>query len=92
MIKTLDSYIEKIDELIGALAPLQKADTMFAKVRTLTDEMREEAEKCGDEMLYPTLYNAAATIMMAPEGCSVRQLKEALEDAKTEMEAMKEYF
>ncbi len=92
MKKIIDAYIAKIDELIGTLAPMQKADTMFVKVRALTDEMREEAEKCGDEMLYPTLYNAAATIMMAPEGCSVKQLKEALEDAKTEMEVMKEYF
>jgi len=92
MKKILDLYIKRTDEIIATLVPMQKADSAFESVHKLVADMQEEAEKCGDEMLYPTLYNAAATIATAPEGCSVRQLREALEDAKAEMEVMKEYM
>ena len=73
------------------LKPLANADGIFGDVHALVAQMQEEAQKCNDEILYPTLYNAAATIATAPEGCSVRQLKEALEEARAEMEVMKEY-
>ena len=92
MKKILDTYIARTDKLLAELLPLQKADSVFESVHKLVADMQDEARKCGDEMLYPTLYNAAATIATAPEGCSVRQLKEALEDAKAEMEVMKEYM
>ena len=92
MIEILDKYINKATELKNTLAPLEKADEVFPKVRELIEEMQEEAMATKDEMLHPTLYNAAATIATAPEGCSVRQLSEALGDAAAEMEMMKEYF
>ncbi len=92
MKKILDLYIEKIDGILNTLIPMQKADTVFGSVHSLVEEMKTEAENCNDEMLYPTLYNSAATIATAPEGCSVRQLREALEDARAEMEVMKEYM
>ena len=88
----LDNYIEKINELKNALAPLANTDEIYPKVRALVLEMQEEAMATKDEMLHPTLYNAAATIATAPESCSVRQLSEALDDAIAEMEMMKEYF
>ena len=88
----LDNYIEKINELKNSLAPMQKTDDIYPKVRELIGKMQEEAMATKDEMLHPTLYNAAATLATAPEGCSVRQLTEALGDAMAEMEMMKEYF
>lgn len=88
----LDNYIEKINELKNVLAPLANTDEIYPKVRALVLEMQEEAMATKDEMLHPTLYNAAATIATAPESCSVRQLSEALGDAVAEMEMMKEYF
>ena len=92
MKKILDSYIERTDGILGSLAPLSKTDTVFASVRSLIEDMQKEALSTDDEMLHPILYNAAATIATAPEGCSVRQLTEALCDAKSEMELMKEYL
>ncbi len=92
MKEILDLYIEKADGLIAALKPLANTDGIFEDVHALVAEMQDRAENCDDEILYPTLYNAAATIATAPEGCSVRQLKEALEEAKAEMEVMKEYM
>ncbi len=92
MKKILDSYIRRTEEIISSLTPLSKTDTIFASVRSLTEDMQKEAMSTKDEMLHPTLYNAAATIATAPEGCSVRQLCAALTDAKNEMEIMKEYF
>ena len=92
MKEILDKYIAKATELKDALAPMQKADDIFPKVRALINEMQEEAVATKDEMLHPTLYNAAATIATAPDGCSVRQLAEAFDDAIAEMEMMKEYF
>lgn len=88
----LDLYIKRTEELIASAMPLAKTDTVWEGVRKLISDMQEEALSCGDEMLYPTLYNAAATIATAPEGCPVRQLTEALSDAKAEMEIMKEYL
>ena len=92
MKEILDKYIAKATELKDALAPMQKTDDIYPKVRELINEMQEEAMATKDEMLHPTLYNAAATIATAPEGCSVRQLSEALGDAMAELEMMKEYF
>ena len=92
MEKILDTYIRRTEEIISSLMPLSKTDTIFASVRTLIEDMQNEALSCNDEMLHPTLYNAAATIATAPAGCSVRQLSEALTDARDEMELMKEYF
>lgn len=92
MKKILDLYIGNVDKLLNCLKPLASADSIFPDVHALVAEMQKEAENCNDEMLYPALYNAAATIATAPEGCSVRQLKEALEDAREEMKMMKEYF
>ncbi len=88
----LDMYISKTEALLNELKPMAKADAFFPKVRELVSDMQKVAEESGDEMLYPTLYNAAATIATAPEGCSVRQLSDALRDAMLEMDAMKEYF
>lgn len=92
MKEILDLYIEKADCLIASVKPLVNTDSIFDEVHALVAEMQERAESCDDEILYPTLYNAAATIATAPEGCSVRQLREALEEAKAEMEVMKEYM
>ncbi len=92
MKEILDLYIEKADALISSLKPLANTDSIFDAVHALVAEMQDRAETCDDEILYPTLYNAAATIATAPEGCSVRQLREALEEAKAEMEVMKEYM
>ena len=92
MKEILDKYIAKAEELKNALAPMQKTDEIYSKVRELVTEMQAEAMATKDEMLHPTLYNAAATIATAPESCSVRQLSEALGDAAAEMEMMKEYF
>ena len=92
MKEILDKYIAKATELKDALAPMQKTDDIYPKVRELINEMQEEAMATKDEMLHPTLYNAAATIATAPESCSVRQLAEALGEAIAEMEMMKEYF
>ncbi len=92
MKKILDMYISKTEALLNELKPMVNADSVFPKVHELVADMQKAAEDSGDEMLYPTLYNAAATIATAPEGCSVRQISEALRDAMLEMEAMKEYF
>lgn len=92
MKNTLCIYIERTDSLLSELIPLAKTDTVFPDVRKLISDMQTEALSTKDEMLHPTLYNAAATIATAPEGCSVRQLSEALSDAKAEMELMLEYF
>ena len=88
----LSEYIKRTDALLSQILPLAKTDTIFPDVRKLTEDMQKEALSTNDEMLHPTLYNAAATIATAPEGCSVRQLGEALSDAKAEMEMMLEYF
>ena len=88
----LTTYIERTDKLLSSALPLAKTDTIFPDVRKLIEDMQNEAQITTDEMLHPTLYNAAATIATAPEGCSVRQLTEALTDAKAEMELMMEYF
>ena len=88
----LESYIKKVNELKNNLALVTNTDEIYPKVRELVLEMQEEAMSTKDEMLHPTLYNAAATIATAPESCSVRQLSEALGDAVAEMEMMKEYF
>ena len=92
MKEVLDKYIERVNELKSALAPLEKSDEIYPRVRELVLQLQEEAMATKDEMLHPTLYNAAATIATAPESCSVRQLSEALEEAAAEMEMMKEYF
>ena len=92
MKETLKKYIKKTDELLNSLAPLSETKSIFPKVHALRIEMQDSLEKCTDEMLYPAVYNAAATIASAPEGCSVRQLTEALCDAKAEMEMMLEYM
>jgi len=88
----LDLYIKRTEEIIDALSVLTKTDSVFESVHKLVCDMQNEALSCKDDMLYPTLYNAAATIGTAPEGCSARQLLEALCDAKNEMEIMKEYM
>lgn len=90
--KIAESYIQKAKELKSMLAPLQSTDEIYDKVRSLVEEMQQEALKTKDEMLHPMLYNAAATIATAPQSCSVRQLSEALGDAIDEMELMKEYL
>ncbi len=92
MKEILDMYITKANELLARLGPMQKTDEIFEDIHNLVAKMQNEAETTKDEMLYPTLFNAAATIATAPEGCSVRQLSEALKDAVAEMEAMKEYM
>jgi hypothetical protein len=92
MKKILENYIIKTNELINSLAPLSETTGVFSRVYSLKEEMQKDAMECKDEMLHPTLFNAAATIATAPEGCSVRQLKEALCDAKAEMEMMMEYL
>ena len=90
--KIAESYIQKAKELKTMLAPLQSTDEIYDKVRSLVEEMQQEALKTKDEMLHPMLYNAAATIATAPQSCSVRQLSEALNDAVCEMELMREYL
>ncbi len=92
MKETVEKYITWAKELKSLLAPMQKTDEIYPKVRVLIQDMQKIAMETNDDMLHPILYNAAATVATAPEGCSVRQLSEALEDAICEMEMMKEYL
>ncbi len=92
MMKKLDEYINKLDALCGKLTLCAKTDGIYQEVLTLTDEMTNSSENSSDEIFSACVYNAVATIKSAPQGCSVRQLKEAVEDAMEEMKLMKEYL
>lgn len=92
-------YKEKIAEFIsrardikGKLSLAAKSDIVSEDVKKLTEDMSKSLENCTDEMYYPAVYNAVATIRSAPEKCSVAQLSEALSDAADEMELMSEYI
>ena len=92
-------YKEKIAEFIGRaravngkLSLAAKSDVVYEDVKKLTEDMSKSLENCTDEMYYPAVYNAVATIRSAPEKCSVAQLSEALSDAADEMELMSEYI
>lgn len=88
----LDGYIQKTKKLKNSLGPIENTEEIFPKVRELVLDMQSALEDTNDEILYPVLYNASATIASAPQGCSARQLTEALDDAISEMEIMKEYL
>lgn len=87
----LNYYMEKIIAIAEALAPMTSTDAIFPKVHAIVDEMQKKSTEYKDEMLYAALYNAAATIGTAPEGCSVRQLKEALDEARDELDAISQW-
>ena len=92
-------YKEKITEFINRarainakLSLATKSEVVSDDVKKLTQDMSDSLENCVDEMYYPAVYNAVATIRSAPEKCSVSQLSEALSDAADEMELMSEYI
>ena len=92
MLEKLDELINNLDSFYGKLSVCVKTDGIYQDVLTLTDEMIRSIENCSDEIFSACVYNAVATIKSAPVGCSVRQLKEAVEDALEEMKLMKEYI
>jgi hypothetical protein len=92
MIEKLDEFINKLDALYGKLSMCVKTEGIYQEVISLTDEMTSSSQNSSDEIFSACVYNAVATIKSAPEGCSVRQLKEAVEDAMEEMKLMKEYM
>jgi len=92
MIEKLDEFINKLDALCKKLSLCVKTDGLYQDVLFLTDEMTNASENSSDEIFSACVYNAVATIRSAPQGCSVRQLKEAVQDAMEEMKLMKEYM
>ena len=92
MIYKLDEFINKLDLLYGKLTLCVNTEGIYQDIMTLTDEMANCSENSSDEIFSACVYNAVATIKSAPQGCSVRQLKEAVEDAMEEMKLMKEYM
>ncbi len=92
MIERLDEFINKLDALYGKLSLCVKTEGIYQDVLLLTDEMANCSENSSDAIFSACVYNAVATIKSAPHGCSVRQLKEAVEDAISEMKLMKEYM
>ena len=85
-------YAERIDSLKGKLNLMTKTDGIYSDVKKHTDDMEKTVSGCNDEMFYAAVYNARATIMTAPEKCSVSQLKEALGDSAEELRLLSEYF
>ena len=90
--KQVSAFADRAEALIGKLTLATKSEVIYKDVVQLTEEMHQAIVGCSDEMFNATLYNAAATIRTAPEKCPVAQLREALEDAVSEMRMMMEYF
>ena len=90
--KILTEYINETRKILEKLNVQVKSNEVYKDCIELTEKMTKSLENCNHEMFYPTVYNACATIKTAPEGCSVAQLKEAISDALSEMEIMKEYI
>ena len=87
----LSEFITRAKNLQSALSVAAKSAVVYADTVALTEDMMKSLENCSDEMFYPAVYNAAATIRSAPEKCPVAQLSEALGDAAEEMQQMLEY-
>ena len=87
----LEEFINRAESIRGKLALAAKSDVVYGDVTALAEDMIKSLENCSDEMFYPAVYNAVATIRSAPEKCPVSQLSEALSDAAEEMKMMSEY-
>ena len=88
----LTQFINRAEDICTKLNMVVKSEEVYADVVSLTEDMTKSLERCKDEMYYPAVYNAAATIRSAPEKCPVSQLKEALSDGAEEMKLMMEYM
>ena len=88
----LNEYREKINSIYSYLKEQGRTKEVFPLILQFKKETEEFLSSCKDEMLYAVMYNTLATIMTAPEGCSYFQLEEALKDALSEIDAMKEYM
>lgn len=88
----LNEYREKINSIYSYLKEQGRTKEVFPLILQFKKETEELLSSCKDEMLYAVMYNTLATIMTAPEGCSYFQLEEALKDALSEIDAMKEYM
>lgn len=88
----LSEFIERTDVICQKLNLAAKSEAVYDEVVSLTEDMMKSLEGCKDEMYYPAVYNAAATIRSAPEKCSVSQLKDALCDGAEEMRIILQYI
>ena len=85
-------YARELDVICAKLNMAVKSDAVSEDVSDLTCRMEKEIQNSSDEMLCAALYNARATVMTAPKGCSVAQLKDALCDAGAELLEISEYL
>ncbi len=88
----LNQYTERIKSIYSYLKEQGRTKEVFPVILEFKKETEEYLSGLKDEMLYAVVYNTLATIMSAPEGCSYFQLEEALKDALSEIEIMKEYM
>ena len=90
--KIISQFADRAQAIVGKLTLAQKSDVAREDVTKLVNDMEKSIEGSTDEMFYAAVYNARATIMTAPENCSVSQLKEALSDGAEELRLLCEYF
>lgn len=90
--KIVLDFAHRIDSVKGKLNLATKTDVVRGDVLKIADDMEKALSMSDDEMFYAAIYNARATIMTAPENCSVSQLKEALGDGAEELRLLSAYF
>ena len=90
--KIIQQFADRAQAIVGKLTLAQKSDVAREDVLKLVYDMEKSLESSTVEMFYAAVYNARATIMTAPENCSVSQLKEALCDGAEGLRLMCEYF
>ena len=88
----INEFARRADALRGKLTLAAKSEVIYCDVIALCNDMEKAIKDCTDEMFYAAVYNARATIMTAPEKCSVAQLKDALSDGADELRLMCECF
>lgn len=81
----ITQFANRIKTINAKLKLAVKTDVVKNDVALLCRDMEQALDKYKDEMFYASVYNARATIMTAPYGCSVPQLIEALDDAHAEL-------
>lgn len=87
----LSQFINRTETIRAKLNMAVKSEVVYEDISNLVADMMQSVENCTDDMFYPAVYNAVATIRSAPEKCPVSQLCEALSDATEEMKMMAEY-
>lgn len=90
--KIILEFAHRIDSVKGKLNLATKTDVVRGDVLKIADDMEKALSESGDEMFYAAIYNARATILTAPEKCSVTQLKQALSDGAEELRIICDYF